>query len=123
MGGINCKHKWNYNNGGMLISKERFDKNGNLLMQDDFTYQKNGNCIKTKNHKNKTILHKCIDGNKEIREILKSSYGYRSGIKLVSENGGKRIETKLENGLLEKIEYFSKKGKLLALIKYTYANN
>ena len=61
--------------------------------------------------------------NKEIRRILKNSEGYRSGIKLVSEKGGERVETKLENGLLEKIEYFSKKGKLLAKIKYTYIKN
>jgi hypothetical protein len=116
-------NQWHYNDGGMLLSKERFDKNGNLLMVETFTYQRKGNCIITKNQKRKVIWYKCIEGNKEIQKILRSREGYRSGIKLVSEKGGKKIETKLNNGLLEKIEYFSKKGKLLALIKYKYVNN
>lgn len=115
--------KWQYNDGSMLISRERYDVDGDLLFKESFTYQKSGNCIKRKNSNNKVISIKCIEGNKEIWKILRDREGYRSGIKLVSQKGGERIETKLENGLTEKIEYFSKKGKLLALIKYTYITN
>jgi len=115
--------KWNYNQGNMLTSEERYDKNGNLISNQSYTYQKNGNCMKKRNDRNKLVSHKCKKGNKEIRKILKNSEGYRAGIKLVSEKGGERIETKLENGLLEKIEYYSRKGKLLAEIKYTYEKN
>lgn len=115
--------KWQYNDGSMLISRERYDDDGDLLFKESFTYQKSGNCIKRKDSNNKVISIKCIEGNKEIWKILRDREGYRSGIKLVSEKGGERIKTKLENGLTEKIEYFSKKGKLLAQIKYTYLTN
>lgn len=116
-------HKWNYNQGDMLTSEERFDKNGNLLTNQSYTYQKSGKCMKKSDDSNKLISHKCVQGNKEIWKLLKNSEGYRSGIKLVSEIGGERIETKLENGLVEKIEYVSKKGKLLAEIRYIYEKN
>ena len=116
-------HKWNYNQGNMLTSKELYDKNGNLFSSQSYTYQKSGNCIKKRGNRNKLVSVKCTDGNMKNWKILKDSEGYRSGIKLVSEKGGERIETKLENGLLEKIEYYSKKGKLLAEIKYTYETN
>jgi len=115
--------KWNYNQGGMLTSEKRYDKNGNLLSSQAYSYQKNGNCMKKRDNRNKLVSFRCNEGNKEIWKILKDSQGYRSGIKLVSKKGGERIETKLENGLVEKIEYFSKKGRLLAEIKYTYIKN
>ncbi|WP_298903458.1 hypothetical protein [uncultured Psychroserpens sp.] len=113
-------HKWNYNQGHMLTSKEQYDKNGNLFSSQSYTYEKSGNCMKKRGNRNKLVSIKCKDGNKNIWKILKDNVGYLSGIKLVLEKGGERIETKLENGLIEKIEYFSKKGKLLAQIKYTY---
>jgi hypothetical protein len=107
----------------MLISEKRFDNNGNLLSSQSYNYQKSGNCMTMRDSKNKLVSIKCNDENKEIRKIIKDSEGYLSGIKLVSEKGGERIETKLENGLVEKVEYFSKKGKLLAEIRYTYEKN
>ena len=113
-------HKWNYNQGNMLTSEKWYDKNGDLISNQSYSYQKNGDCMKIRNDRNKLVSHKCKKGNKEIRKILKNSNGYLAGIKLLSEKGGKRIETKLENGLIEKIEYYSRKGKLLAEIKYTY---
>ena len=115
--------KWHYNQGGALTSKERYDKHGNFLWRQSYTYQRNGNCVKKRDESRQLISFKCTEGNKVIWKILNNSEGYRSGIKLVSEKGGKIIETKLENGLVEKIEYFSKKGKLLATIKYTYVKN
>lgn len=115
--------KWNYNQGGMLTSEEYYDRNGDLLSSQSYTYQKIGNCIKKRDNRNKLVSHRCINGNKEIWKILKNSEGYRSGIKLVSEKGGERVETKLENELVDKIEYFSKKGKLLAKLEYTYEKN
>lgn len=115
--------KWKYNNGNILISESRYNKNGDLFYRDSFTYEKSKNCWKKRNNRNKLVSIKCNEGNKEISKILKNNTGYRSEIKLISEKGGKRIETKLENGLLEKIEYFSKKGKILAEIKYKYENN
>jgi hypothetical protein len=115
--------RWNYNDGGMLISEERFDNNGNLLSRQSYNYQKSENCMTMMDSKNKLVSIKCNDENKEIRKIIKDSEGYLSGIKLVSEKGGERIETKKENGLVEKVEYFSKKGKLLAEIRYTYIKN
>ena len=115
--------KWNYNNGNILISESRYDKNGDLFFRDSFTYEKSKNCWEKRNSGNKLVSIKCIEGNKEISKILKNDTGYLYGIKLISEEGGKRIETKLENGLLEKIEYFSKKGKILAVIKYKYEYN
>ena len=114
--------KWNYNQSGMLTSEEHYDKNGNIVSSQSYSHQKRGNCMKIRDNRNKLVAFRCNEGNKEIWKILKDSEGYLSGIKLVSKEGGERIETKLENGLVEKIEYFSKKGKLLAEIKYTYIN-
>ncbi len=113
-------YTWNYNDGGMLISKAKFDKNGNLINKDFYTYHINGNCVKMRNENRTVVSNKCIEGNKEIRKFSTNRKGYMSGIKLVLEKGGKSIETRLDNGLVEKKEYFSKKGKLLALLKYTY---
>ncbi len=115
--------KWNYNQDGILNSKKRYDKNGDVLLSESFTYQKNGNCIKKKNSRSKLVSIRCIEGNKETWKILKNSEGYSSGIKVISEKGGERIVTKSENGFVEKIEYFSKKAKLLAKVKYTYLKN
>ena len=111
---------WNYNQGNMLTSEKRYDGNGNLILKETYTYQIDGNCIKKRNSRNKIVFHKCKKANQEIVKFLTNSEGYLAGIKLVSEKGGEKIETKLENGLTEKIEYFSKKGKLLAEIKYKY---
>ncbi|WP_203296750.1 hypothetical protein [Luteirhabdus pelagi] len=113
-------HKWNYNQGNMLTSEEYYDQNGFLISKQSFTYRKTGDCMKKRDNRNKLVSHKCVDGNKEIWKLLRDGKGYRAGIRIISEKGGKRIETKLENGLVDKIEYFSKEGKLLAKIKYTY---
>jgi len=66
------------------------------------------------------VRHTCQDGNRKIEKILISRDGYRSGIKLVSEKGGERIETTNDYGLLDTIEYYSKEGKLNARIEHTY---
>jgi hypothetical protein len=113
------QHKWTYNKGNMLISRTYYDKDGDLLRKQDFQYKRTGNCVITKTNK-KVIEYKCSENNKETYKILRNSVGYLQGIKLVAEKDGLRVETKLENGLLEKSEYFSKSGKLLALITYNY---
>ena len=115
--------KWKYNDDGVLLSRARFDMNGNVLQSNSFTYKKKGNCVKTINDKNILIAHECTEGNRTIDKILKNRIGYLAGIKLMSEKGGERIETRLENGLREKVEYFSKKGTLLSVIKYSYETN
>ncbi len=98
--------KWNYNEGGTLTSEERYNKNGDLLSSQSYNYQRNGNCMKKRDNRNKLVSFKCNEGNKEIWKILEDSQSYRSGIKLVSEKGGERIETKLDNGLVEKKRIF-----------------
>ncbi|WP_188442887.1 hypothetical protein [Planktosalinus lacus] len=116
-------HKWEVDDEGKLISKKRYHVSGSLLESDSYTYIKKGNCIITENKRKEVIAEICTEGNKEISKILQDREGYRSGIKLVYEKGGESIETKLANGLIDKIEYFSKKGKLLASIQYTYLSN
>ena len=112
--------KWNFNQGNVMTSEEYYDKQGDFVGSQSYTYKKNGDCIKRRNDRNTLVMHKCVEGNKEIRHLLNNREGYRSGITLVSEKGGKRVKTTLDNGLEEKVEYFSKKGKLLAKIEYTY---
>ena len=54
--------KWNYNQGGMLTSEERYDKNGKLMSKRSFTYQKSRNCIKKRDGNNKLVSFKCNEG-------------------------------------------------------------
>ena len=114
-------YKWFYNSLGQLNYKKIYNKeNGELIIKQSYKYYKKKNCLITRNQSNKIISHKCYDGKKTIQKTLRNSVGYLYGIKIKSEKKGKRIETKLDNGLIEKIEYYSKRGEILSRIEFKY---
>ncbi|QOD61270.1 hypothetical protein H9I45_02140 [Polaribacter haliotis] len=112
--------KWFYNGDGNLNYRKKYDQDGNLLITESFKHFKIGNCLTSKNEQGKIISYTCKKDNKEIDKIYETRTSYLYGITIFSEKNGKRIETKLENGLVERIEYLSKKGKTIALFKFTY---
>ncbi|MFD1015171.1 hypothetical protein [Winogradskyella rapida] len=112
--------KWDYNDGGMLISKSWYDEKGRLKRQDEYTYHINGKCKKIRNKNRYIVGNQCKD---KLTTIDKFSYPQKAelyGITLNYEKGGKRIITRNDMGLTESLEVVSKKGKRLAFMSFQY---
>lgn len=114
-------HQWFYNNDGKLNSEKIFEpETGELLSTKRFKYIQKKNCLMTKNFQNKLLAKKCTKKNEVIEKTLFNGFARIYGIKIPYEKNGEKITTYLENGLIDKIVHYSKKGKIFATLEYTY---